>query len=316
MNRTPAATVKAVLWGIERAQALLARADHWRRMGEALASIQLAVAAGELLWELGQGFEPEAWFVDELEEVGGAVEVTDDRCHTRETQALSRAVCRWIEARRPRQAALVPLVSSTNGGLTMDGVVYLHVPLEDQFKARSLGARWDGKRRSWYVPQGLALGPFARWLPDDPELAFGQSLESPLCVLEATTVCWQCGAVTPVIAIGGYLPPEDYDPEEGQFVVLCQVRHLPAKVAAHLATRYPSYRLDRSSTVSCSYFMNHCDCGACLEDFDLHLEPGTVFFPVTQEEAAQVSFRGLSVVGTFEFEVAYLSVVEGSRKRE
>ena len=44
---------------------------------------------------------------------------------------------------------------------------YLKVPFREKDEAKALGARWDPDRRSWYVPDGIALDDFARWLPAD-----------------------------------------------------------------------------------------------------------------------------------------------------
>lgn len=43
---------------------------------------------------------------------------------------------------------------------------YLTVDFKEKDTAKALGARWDGGQRQWYVPEGLDLAPFARWLPD------------------------------------------------------------------------------------------------------------------------------------------------------
>ena len=43
-------------------------------------------------------------------------------------------------------------------------VTYIRCAYEDKEAAKARGARWDGSKKSWYVPQELALEPFARWL--------------------------------------------------------------------------------------------------------------------------------------------------------
>lgn len=45
---------------------------------------------------------------------------------------------------------------------------YLTTPFKDKDRVKSLGARWDAERRSWYVPDGLDLAPFSAWLPQGP----------------------------------------------------------------------------------------------------------------------------------------------------
>ena len=44
--------------------------------------------------------------------------------------------------------------------------VYLTTEFKEKDKARKLGAWFDWDRRKWYVPGGLPLEPFGKWLPD------------------------------------------------------------------------------------------------------------------------------------------------------
>ncbi len=52
------------------------------------------------------------------------------------------------------------------------------MPYAEKDEAKRLGARWDPKARTWYVPPGLPRAPFARWLlrrlPGGPAL-FGST---------------------------------------------------------------------------------------------------------------------------------------------
>jgi len=43
---------------------------------------------------------------------------------------------------------------------------FLAVPFKEHEDAKALGARWDRRQRSWYVPVHLDPGAFARWLPN------------------------------------------------------------------------------------------------------------------------------------------------------
>lgn len=63
---------------------------------------------------------------------------------------------------------------------------YLNVPFNEKDQANERGASWDGKAKSWYIPEGLATGPFAQWLPelshaptttDNPQHQFAQFIE-------------------------------------------------------------------------------------------------------------------------------------------
>lgn len=42
---------------------------------------------------------------------------------------------------------------------------YLSVPFPQKDQAKELGAKWDTAQRQWYVPAGMELAPFAKWLP-------------------------------------------------------------------------------------------------------------------------------------------------------
>ena len=42
---------------------------------------------------------------------------------------------------------------------------YLTVPFPEKDAAKSLGAKWDGVQRQWYIPDGRDLAPFVAWLP-------------------------------------------------------------------------------------------------------------------------------------------------------
>jgi hypothetical protein len=52
-------------------------------------------------------------------------------------------------------------------------MTFLNVPYAEKDQARELGARWNPTRKRWYVPNGVALEPFERWLPKDGEAPAG-----------------------------------------------------------------------------------------------------------------------------------------------
>jgi exodeoxyribonuclease VII large subunit len=61
---------------------------------------------------------------------------------------------------------------------------YLKLPFKDNGAAKALGARFDGTAKRWYVPAGLDLEPFARWLPAGAE----SNLAAPAQVASSTTL--------------------------------------------------------------------------------------------------------------------------------
>ena len=44
--------------------------------------------------------------------------------------------------------------------------IYIYVPYKDKDVAKLLGARYDGEKKKWYVPPGVDLKLFAKWLAD------------------------------------------------------------------------------------------------------------------------------------------------------
>jgi 5-methylcytosine-specific restriction endonuclease McrA len=71
---------------------------------------------------------------------------------------------------------------------------YLQVPYAQKDAAKRLGARWDAVVRCWYVPAGLALAPFERWLPPSslspvPEIS-APSGEPRLTIELVPQTCW------------------------------------------------------------------------------------------------------------------------------
>ena len=50
-------------------------------------------------------------------------------------------------------------------------MVFLTVPYAEKDAAKALGARWNPTRRRWYVADGVATEPFAKWLDGAPAAA-------------------------------------------------------------------------------------------------------------------------------------------------
>jgi len=43
---------------------------------------------------------------------------------------------------------------------------FINVPFKQKDEAKTLGAKWDRQSSSWYVPAGVALTPFNKWIPE------------------------------------------------------------------------------------------------------------------------------------------------------
>jgi hypothetical protein len=48
---------------------------------------------------------------------------------------------------------------------------FLNVPYAEKDEARALGARWNPGKKRWYVPNGVALDAFGKWMPKEGEAA-------------------------------------------------------------------------------------------------------------------------------------------------
>ena len=42
----------------------------------------------------------------------------------------------------------------------------LNILYADKEAAKALGARWDSIRKTWYVPPGVDINLFGRWVPE------------------------------------------------------------------------------------------------------------------------------------------------------
>lgn len=52
---------------------------------------------------------------------------------------------------------------------------YLNVPYAQKDEAKALGARWDNNQRKWYVPAGIAVEPFSRWLSEQADITLSSN---------------------------------------------------------------------------------------------------------------------------------------------
>ena len=120
---------------------------------------------------------------------------------------------------------------------------------------------------------------------DDQEEALGPSLAMPPLYLVRTAArCPECGQAQHVYTLGcaAYHDASDLRPIEA-FHFLALIRSLPEALLSLLKTRCPSLYLDRDEADEVPYLMNHCDCGAKLDDDFLHGDVGAAFWPDTPE---------------------------------
>lgn len=176
------------------------------------------------------------------------------------------------------------------------GRVDLKVPFSEKDQVKSLGARWDGERKIWYVPEGVDSRPFAKWLPPRERYA----IEADYFLLaQSVQRCWKCREDSAVFSL--VIPPggQILEPGDDEFddewwtldnaVALSHVSRLSNEVATLLKDITPNYCPGFSKTMGSTLWINHCEhCGANIGDFFLHSEPGGAFCPMDEEEASRI----------------------------
>lgn len=92
------------------------------------------------------------------------------------TQALVTSLCVTTETARIFDANSPELDDGQNlTTLARKAVdrVYLNVPFKEKDEAKALGARWDRRERSWFIPSDVDSSPFKKWLDDAVSLERG-----------------------------------------------------------------------------------------------------------------------------------------------
>ena len=70
-----------------------------------------------------------------------------------------------FERERGQQQAAAPAAQSPSQikAEAQAQKTFIQVPYREKDEAKALGAKWDRQEQSWYVPAGVAAGPFAKW---------------------------------------------------------------------------------------------------------------------------------------------------------
>lgn len=92
------------------------------------------------------------------------------------TQVLITSLCVTTETARIFDANAPEL----DDGLTLTSLaskavdrIYLAVPFKEKDNAKALGARWDRRERSWFIPSDVDSSPFKKWLNNAVSLEQG-----------------------------------------------------------------------------------------------------------------------------------------------
>lgn len=158
-------------------------------------------------------------------------------------------------------------------------MIKLDVPYQEKDEAKSLGARWNPELRAWTIEDDQDPGPFAKWLPKEPDFNVRADTYS---VVRGHTNCWKCGQTTDVFGVridsGSHLIDGEHEELEGG--MLLYVEALSGDLEQRLSEMTEGrLRKDYSKTTDSSYIMNHCrHCGAKQGDHPLHNEIDGPFY--------------------------------------
>lgn len=121
---------------------------------------------------------------------------------------------------------------------------------------------------------------------DDQEEDDGPSLAyPPLYVLRSAAYCPESGQAQHVYTLGctAYRDAEDGGEPIQQFHFLRRIESIPQPLLALLKTKLPGYHLDHTQEGELPYLMNHCPCGAKLDDDFVSGGVGAAFWPDSPE---------------------------------
>jgi hypothetical protein len=138
--------------------------------------------------------------------------------------------------------------------------------------------------RSW-ISYGLTMAEVEEDYDEDEDYELGPSLAfPPLYVVRTAERCPECGTAMHVYTLGcaAFHDAEDSRPVD-VFHFLRLIRSVPENVLHLLKDRCPDYFLDREIGSDQPYLMNHCRCGAKLDDDFLHGDVGAAFWPDTPD---------------------------------
>ena len=48
-------------------------------------------------------------------------------------------------------------------------MIYLNCPFSEKEECKSLGGKWDPNQKKWYIPDGIKIDKFKKWVVDQPQ---------------------------------------------------------------------------------------------------------------------------------------------------
>ena len=152
--------------------------------------------------------------------------------------------------------------------------IVLDIPNKEIEKAKSLGVKYDGRFKRWYVPSNIDTTSFEKWISEDEHII----PNTPLYLMSAMRSCWDCGNSVKVFCLASNsfneLYSKHYNVNFNSYGYLKQVSLGVSKI---LKQKVPTYKKRYSKQTDCKYYTNHCSCGAPQGDNYLHHEEDSVF---------------------------------------
>lgn len=138
----------------------------------------------------------------------------------------------------------------------------LNVPFEEKDEAKALGARWDVKRKVWYVPNVEDFHKFEKWMGEGNVL-----VTDYFYIMISTKKCFRCHKDTLVIGFA-FDKFYEFDEEKGRFFFVNEFTWMSSlknsyhkEAEKYLLEKY-NYKLNYSKFVNDSYYSVTCQhCG-------------------------------------------------------
>lgn len=100
-------------------------------------------------------------------------------------------------------------------------MMLLNVPYAEKDEAKALGARWNPTRRSWYVPDGVAQAPFARWASQQaPSARVDSSVGRTVTGNHVVTLLHDCNPFLPCPVCTAQLAHTPWEKTQQQLCVM------------------------------------------------------------------------------------------------
>jgi len=109
--------------------------------------------------------------------------------------------------------------------------VYLNTDYHERFEVKALGARWDVEKTRWYVPPGMDLGAFEKWMGTKER--DGAAGVGGLYVDLVPSSCWQSNVRTMLSASDWDAIRREVYASAGQVCQICGGRGPTHPVEAH-----------------------------------------------------------------------------------